>query len=78
MQGPTDSIEVTDWDNPKVQHSVNRAFMEMNGDWDATDDESRARLLKLVREEGFPNAELVYDPAEGKVPRVHILPEGRS
>jgi len=78
MQGPIDTIVVTNWDNPRVQHSVNRAFMEMHGEWNATDDESRARLLTLVREEGLPYAELVYDPAEGKVPRVHILPEGRS
>lgn len=78
MQGPVDSIVLTDWHDPKVQHAVNAAFMRMNGEWDATSPDSRSRLLTLVREEGFPNAGLVYDPAEGAVPRVHILPEGRS
>lgn len=77
MQGPVDSIVITDWDDPKVEHAINRGLMKMNGEWDATSDESRARLLKLVRGEGFAAAELVYDPAEGSVPRVHILPKAR-
>jgi hypothetical protein len=50
---PIETSVVTDWDNSSVQHLVNRAFVEMHGKWDATDDESRTRLLTLVREAGF-------------------------
>ena len=77
MQGPIDSIVVTDWDNPNVEHVVNGAFMDMNGMWDATDEASRDRLLALIREGGFADAELAYDSVEGGVPRVYIWPEGR-
>lgn len=78
MQGPIDSIVLTGWDDPKVQHAVNHAFMEMKGEWDATDEASRGRLIALIRDGGFPDVDLTYDPAEGKVSRVYIWPKGRS
>jgi hypothetical protein len=78
MNGPTAIVWVHGWENPKVQHGVGRAFMEMDGTWDPDSDESRDRLLGLVRDEGFPQAALTYDPVAGALPRVFIWPEGRT
>lgn len=77
VQGPTAVVWVDGWEDPRVQHAVNRAFMEMQGTWDPDNDESRERLLALTRAEDFADAELEYDPADGALPRIYIWPRGR-
>lgn len=67
-----------DWEDPRVQHAVNGAFMDLEDPWDPTSEESRTRLLKLIHQKGLPCAELEYDPAEGKPPRIWIRSEGRG
>lgn len=77
VHGPTAVVWVDGWEDAKVQHAVNRAFMEMTGSWDPGDGDSRERLLALIRDEGFSKAELDYDPAESALPRIHLWPRGR-
>ncbi len=76
MQGPNDVIIVAGWESASVQHAVNRAIQGMDGEWDATKEESRSQFLQVVREEGFPDVEVTYDPMEGTLPRVYVWPEG--
>lgn len=71
-----DSALFTYPDDPKAWHAVAGAIYAQLGGWDARDEASRDRLLERIQQD-YPDAELLYDPVEGGVPRVYIWVEGR-
>ena len=68
---PTSILWFEHQDDAHWMHAINAAVMDQDGTYDPLSAASLARLLDAIRQQGYPDADMIYQPGPG-LPRFVI------